>query len=105
MAEFGYNRRQFIRKLGISAGAIGLSACLPTYLQARGVTYRLSIMHTNDTHSRIDPYPEGSSLAGLGGISARMELLNTIRSASKRNLLLDAGDFFQGTSYFNFYQG
>lgn len=105
MAEYGYNRRQFIRELGISAGAIGLSAYFPTYLHARGVTYRLSIMHTNDTHSRIDPYPEGSSMAGMGGISARMDLLNTIRSESKRSILLDAGDFFQGTPYFNFYQG
>lgn len=105
MEEYKYNRRTFIRKLGITAAGMGIGGLLPAYLQARGATYRLSILHTNDTHSRIDPYPTGSSLAGMGGIAARMELLQTIRSETSRSILLDAGDFFQGTPYFNFYQG
>jgi len=105
MAEYAYNRRKFIRNLGISAAGIGVAGLMPTYLQARGTTYRLSILHTNDTHSRIDPYPAGSSMAGLGGVAARMELLKTIRSQIVHSILLDAGDFFQGTPYFNFYQG
>jgi 5'-nucleotidase len=78
---------------------------MPAYLQARGTTYRLSILHTNDTHSRIDPYPVGSSMAGMGGIAARMELLRTIRSETAQSILLDSGDFFQGTPFFNFYKG
>ncbi len=105
MEESGYNRRKFIRNLGLTAGSIGLSGIMPGYLQAKGVTYRLSILHTNDTHSRIDPFPAGSSMAGMGGVAARLELLKTMRSEVKRSILLDAGDFFQGTPYFNFYQG
>jgi len=105
MAEFGYDRRDFIRALGASVAGIGVAGALPTYLQAKGTTYPISILHTNDTHSRIDPYPAGSALAGQGGVAARMELIRSIRDRASRCILLDAGDFFQGTPYFNFYNG
>lgn len=67
---------------------------------------RLTILHTNDTHSRIDPFPEdGGRNAGLGGAARRATLIRQIRSEAENVLLLDAGDSFQGTPYFNFYKG
>jgi 5'-nucleotidase len=67
---------------------------------------KLTILHTNDTHSRLEPFPmDGGRNQGLGGIAARMQLINRIRSEEENVLLLDAGDIFQGTPYFNMYKG
>jgi len=66
----------------------------------------ITILHTNDTHSRIKPFPESAGeLAGLGGYARRAALIKQIRSQQPNLLLLDAGDIFQGTPYFNFYKG
>ncbi len=66
----------------------------------------ITILHTNDTHSNIDPFPENhSKYPGLGGVSRRFELIKKIRSEEENVLLLDAGDIFQGTPYFNKYGG
>lgn len=67
---------------------------------------KITILHTNDTHSNIDPFPENHSrYPGLGGVSRRFELIQKIRSEEDNVLLLDAGDIFQGTPYFNKYGG
>ena len=67
---------------------------------------RLTILHTNDVHSRIDPFPnDGSRNAGLGGAAKRAALIKKIRSEVDHTLLLDAGDIFQGTPYFNYFGG
>lgn len=67
---------------------------------------KLTILHTNDVHSRLDPFPmDGSNNAGLGGVAARAELIKKIRAEEEHVLLLDAGDIFQGTPYFNLYKG
>jgi 5'-nucleotidase len=67
---------------------------------------KLTVLHTNDVHSRLDPFPDdGSKLAGLGGVAARAALINKIRSEEEHVLLLDAGDMWQGTPYFNLYKG
>ena len=67
---------------------------------------RLVILHTNDTHSRIDPFPEGDGRnAGMGGVARRATLINRIRAQHRHVLLLDSGDIFQGTPYFNFFKG
>ncbi|MDW8296781.1 MAG: metallophosphatase [Raineya sp.] len=64
------------------------------------------MLHTNDMHSRIEPFPnDGRKYAGLGGMARRAELVKQIRSQEKNVLLLDAGDIIQGTPYFNFYGG
>lgn len=66
----------------------------------------LSILFTNDWHSRVEPFPmDGGKYQGLGGASKRAALINKIRSENKHTLLLDAGDIFQGTPYFNFFGG
>jgi len=67
---------------------------------------KFTILYTNDTHARIDPFPRNAvEYAGLGGISRRAALVKRIRNLSPYNLLLDAGDVFQGTPWFNLYGG
>ena len=71
-----------------------------------GEKVKLVILHTNDTHSQVEP-TEKSTLktADMGGYARRMGVIQKIRSEEKNVLLLDAGDFSQGTPYFNFYNG
>ena len=69
-----------------------LAACTPQD--------HLTILHTNDTHSQIEPKANGQC-----GYARRMGLIRQERQADKHLLLLDAGDFCQGTPYFNFYHG
>ena len=61
----------------------------------------LTILHFNDTHSHIDPERSGTN-AGLGGVIEQAAYIDSVRCAvGKKNvLLLHAGDFGQGTSYF-----
>ena len=67
---------------------------------------KIVILHTNDTHSRIESFPtDKSSRSGSSGYSRRAALVNKIRKAEKNVLLLDAGDFSQGTPYFNYFKG
>lgn len=66
----------------------------------------ISILYTNDTHSRIDPIPAHAlEYAGLGGIARRATLVKRIRAHEKHVLLLDAGDVFHGTPWFHLYGG
>jgi 5'-nucleotidase len=99
------NRRQFLRQFShISAGI----ALAPTYWPILGSdeTVKITILHTNDTHSRIDPFPrDAGKLAGKGGVAARSAFINRIRSEEKHLILLDSGDIWQGTPYFNAYEG
>ena len=96
-------RRKFIEKSICSVTGLSLLG-LPT-LAATG-TNDLTILHTNDMHSRIDPFPEdGGRFARLGGMARRAALIHQIRSKEKNVLLLDAGDIFQGTPYFNLFEG
>ena len=100
-------RRHFIQQL--SSGAILLSTgAFPTSALAseHSEIVKLTILHTNDVHSRIDPFPmDGTANQGLGGAARRAALVKKIRAEEKNILLLDAGDIFQGTPYFNFYHG
>lgn len=66
----------------------------------------LTVLHTNDVHSRLEPFPmDGGRNQGMGGVAARASLIKEIRAKEKNILLLDAGDIFQGTPYFNLYKG
>ncbi|MGB1248195.1 MAG: bifunctional metallophosphatase/5'-nucleotidase [Chitinophagales bacterium] len=99
-------RREFIKKslmAGVALGATQLP--LPAFAKNDDDFFKLTILHTNDTHSRIEPFPEGSKYAGLGGMAKRADLVNKIREEEEHILLLDAGDIFQGTPYFNVYEG
>lgn len=67
---------------------------------------RLVILHTNDTHSRIEPLPPTDRTAsGMGGVVRRASYINQVRSENEQVLLFDAGDFLQGTPYFNLFKG
>lgn len=65
-----------------------------------GKTEKIVILHTNDTHSQVEP-----NKADMGGYARRLGKINEIRGKEKNVLLVDAGDFSQGSPYFNFYNG
>jgi 5'-nucleotidase len=79
----------------------------PRILMARPAVYKkLVILHTNDTHARIESFPKNHpEFGGMGGFAKRAELVEQVRAQEKNVLLLDAGDVFQGTPYFNLYGG
>ncbi len=99
------NRRNFIRQTSLASAGI-FSSSLLKVKAADETAETLTILHTNDTHSRLDAFPnDGSRNAGLGGIAARGEIIKKVRSEVSNVLLLDAGDIFQGTPYFNVFKG
>jgi 5'-nucleotidase len=95
------SRRHFIKQSGL--GAIGLSL-LPQLSFGNNKDIKLTILHTNDMHSHIHPFTSGRN-KGLGGMAQRAALIKQIRKQEEHVLLLDAGDIFQGTPYFNVYGG
>lgn len=98
-------RRDFL-KYSSTSGAWLLAQGLPARGWYKEETVKISILHTNDVHSRIDAFPmDGSRLAGTGGAAGRATIIKQIKATEKNVLLLDAGDMFQGTPYFNMYQG
>jgi 5'-nucleotidase len=111
-------RRNF---LGASM-AVGLSLSLPKGLRSLATPARdsvwaplldpqkgetlITVLHTNDTHSQIDPILENDkTYAGKGGVARRATLVKRIRKENPNTLMIDAGDVCQGTPYFNFYRG
>ena len=99
------NRRDFIKKTS-SLSALALMGSVPVFAERKEDTKTISILHTNDVHSRIEPFPmDGSRYQGLGGVARRSTLIQKIRQEQKNVLLFDAGDMFQGTPYFNVFDG
>lgn len=100
------NRREFIQKVLLTGGLIGLSEARAEYLAKKGELIKLTILHTNDVHSHIDPFGANDpKYPGMGGVSKRAALIKKIREEDEHVLLFDAGDIFQGTPYFNMYGG
>lgn len=100
------NRRSFIRKTGIGSGLLLAGAFPYESLAAHTHSQKLTILHTNDVHSRLEPFPmDGGKNEGQGGVAPRATLIDQIRKEEEHVLLLDAGDIFQGTPYFNLYKG
>ena len=99
------SRRSFIKRLGQASVLYASGNQLVASLDHLDIT-KITILHTNDVHSRVDPFPmDGSRNQGLGGASKRATLIKKIRAQEPNTLLFDAGDIFQGTPYFNFYGG
>lgn len=99
------NRRTFIRHF-IGAAAVTGGLMSPLLSTGREKGYKLTVLHTNDLHSRIDPFPMNDpKYPGMGGFARRAALIRKIRSQEPNVLLLDAGDIFQGTPYFNLFNG
>ena len=95
------NRRTFLKR--VSLGAVGLTM-FNHKLLAQEDLIKITILHTNDMHSRIEPFSSGK-FKGFGGMAQRSSIINEIRKKEKNVLLFDAGDIFQGTPYFNYYGG
>lgn len=98
-------RRKFIQKTAastafISLSGLGLTSC------TQSTATKITILHTNDVHSHIEAFgPNEGRNANKGGVARRASLVETLRNENPNTLLLDAGDIFQGTPYFNFYGG
>ena len=102
-------RREFLRNSFLGTAGLTVLGSVANAAQAATATkapVKLTILHTNDMHSRIEPFPDnGGQWAGLGGMARRAALIKDIRSKEANVLLLDSGDIFQGTPYFNFFGG
>lgn len=98
-------RRTFLQKsiaTGslIGMGGLGLNSCEPD------TTTTITILHTNDVHSHIEPFPNGhDKYPDIGGVAKRASLISKIRAENPNTFLFDAGDIFQGTPYFNYFGG
>jgi 5'-nucleotidase len=110
------NRRKFLSASIIGGAAFTLSPssffanaasslASPLFLPETGETL-ITILHTNDTHSQIDPIPANDKQnGGKGGVARRATLVKRVRKENPNTLMIDAGDSFQGTPYFNFFKG
>lgn len=98
-------RRDFIQQTTAGAtlvalGSFGFQSCTSEK------TKKITILHTNDVHSHIDPFgPHDGRNANKGGVARRAGLIDAFKKENPNTLLLDAGDIFQGTPYFNYYGG
>lgn len=99
------NRRRFIRN--VAAGTAGVSfGFLPKDLLASSDFTTISILHTNDLHCHIEPFTGSNEMYnGKGGLARISEFVKKQRQKNPDTLLLDAGDMFQGTPYFNYFKG
>jgi 5'-nucleotidase len=99
------NRRSFIKKAATGT-ALAVAGGFPFEALAGEQVKKLTILHTNDVHSRLEAFPmDGGKFEGQGGVAARAALIAQIRREQDNIILLDAGDIFQGTPYFNMYKG
>jgi 5'-nucleotidase len=98
-------RRDFIKNTAASSAFLtlgGLSLSSFNSIETKHIT----ILHTNDVHSYIDPFPaDHPKNPNMGGVVRRASLIESIRKENPNVVLLDAGDIFQGTPYFNYYGG
>lgn len=100
------NRRRFLTtSAAFGATLAGLPRSLELIAGPVLADTIITILHTNDTHSQIDPLPANDRNAGKGGVARRATLVKRVRQENPNTLLVDAGDVFQGTPYFNFYRG
>src|SRR5437870_4305771 len=112
-------RRFFLKSSLVGGAALALPGTMSSLISARawsalaepllevaaGETL-ITILHTNDTHSQIDPIDNSDKQnGGKGGVARRATLVKRVRKENPNTLLIDAGDVFQGTPYFNFYKG
>lgn len=97
-------RREFIEKTTASAALVGLGLATSSF--TKSPHKKLTILHTNDVHSYIEPFAANHpKYPNMGGVARRAKLIEEIRQQNANVLLLDAGDIFQGTPYFNYFGG
>jgi 5'-nucleotidase len=113
------NRRKFLQTSLVSGAALAIPVNLSSLISPKawaaltepllevgaGETL-ITILHTNDTHSQIEPIDDSDkTYGGKGGVARRATLVKRVRKENPNTLMVDAGDVFQGTPYFNFYKG
>jgi 5'-nucleotidase len=113
-------RRKFLGTSLLGGAALTVLPALPSFVTPARPVLDLSdpllqpdqgetlitILHTNDTHSQIDPLPDNDTRnPGQGGVARRATLVKRVRKENPNTLLIDAGDVFQGTPYFNYFKG
>jgi len=97
-------RRNFIQQTAATGAFIGLGGLSLSF--SGNYKKHITILHTNDVHSHIEPFgPNDPRNPNMGGVARRSTLIGQIRNENPNTLLLDAGDIFQGTPFFNFYGG
>ncbi|MFC6858463.1 bifunctional metallophosphatase/5'-nucleotidase [Zunongwangia atlantica] len=97
-------RRNFIQQTSAASAFVGLGGL--SSLSFSEAPKHITILHTNDVHSHIEAFgPDHHRNPNMGGVAKRAVLIEKIRKENPNTLLLDAGDIFQGTPYFNFYGG
>ncbi|RUT73068.1 twin-arginine translocation signal domain-containing protein [Ancylomarina longa] len=101
-----WNRRDFLKSFGLGGLLLGTGLVSKSAFASKNKMQKICLLHTNDLHSRIEPFPkEDPQFGGLGGFARIHAMVEKIRKQEEQVLLLDAGDVFQGTPYFNFFQG
>lgn len=99
------SRRNFIKQSVLAGSALALGIG-PTKLLASEDLVRLTVLHTNDMHCHIDPFPEDhAEFPGKGGLTRVATMVTEIRKENPNVVLFDGGDLFQGTPYFNYFKG
>lgn len=87
---------------------LGQQPRLPQDPAIVGKSVPLTLLYTADVHSRVDPFPDGfyhRTYAGKGGLARVATMARQIKQQHPNTLLLDSGDYLQGTPYFNFFKG
>ncbi|WP_412850424.1 bifunctional metallophosphatase/5'-nucleotidase [Chryseobacterium sp. PMSZPI] len=104
------DRKSFLKAIGGGSLAMALAPNMMMAEELKVLDFKsankLTILHTNDQHSRIEPFDASyTKNPNQGGFARRASLIQQIRNQENNVLLLDSGDIFQGTPYFNFFGG
>ncbi len=95
------NRREFIKNGFVAMGTLAL---MPSWAFKSNDLTRLVILHTNDLHCRLEPFSENHpKYPGKGGMNRISAFVKETRKKEPQLLMLDSGDFSQGTPYYNFF--
>jgi len=99
------DRRKFLQQTSAAASLTAIGGLtFPSFTTKK--KKHITILHTNDTHSHLEPFEATHyKFANKGGVARRATLIENIRKENLNTLLLDAGDIFQGTPYFNYFGG
>ncbi|MBL4561736.1 MAG: metallophosphatase [Labilibaculum sp.] len=101
-----WNRRDFLKNISVAGLFLGTGIIPKAVSAKKNGLQKITVLHTNDLHSRIEPFPKADpEFGGLGGFARINALVKKIRKEEELVLLFDAGDVFQGTPYFNFFEG
>ena len=101
-----WTRRDFLKNIGLAGAFLGTGFAAKKAMASENKMQKITFLHTNDLHSRIEPFPKNHPKYGnLGGFARINALVKKIRKQEEHVLLFDCGDVFQGTPYFNFFKG